>query len=118
MKNQINTDTKFILQEFYFPYDEINDESDFDNPVYLKPIIYFNDLTEYHNIVKKDFSKSENYLQLTEYYHDTESIDQNEYYNAVNHCMDDSTDGLSNVDLEKLNNTLDSILGDGYKNSL
>ena len=32
--------------------------------------------------------------------------------------MDDSTDGLSNVDLEKLNNTLDSILGDGYKNSL
>ena len=107
--NEINTDTRFTLQEFYNPYDEKNDESDFDNPVYLEPIIYFNDLTEYHDIVKKHFSKSKYYLELTEWYHRPELIHETDYFHDCKYTLSDSQDSLENVDLEKLNNTLESL---------
>ena len=113
--NEINTgttepaDTRFVLQEFYYPYDKINDESDFDDPVYLEPIIYFNDLTQYHDIVKKHFSKSQNFLELTEYYHVPDLIDETNYFNECKFILEDSQGCLKNVDLEKLNNTIESL---------
>lgn len=117
MKKQINTDTRFQLQQIDFKTDEWG--TDYDNPIYLEPTIYFNNLIEYHDIVKKYFNESKHFLELTEYFHNSELIHESEYFNDINHCMMDSMSELKNEDLEKLNNTLDSIKGDGgYQNSL
>tara|TARA_R110002012_G_scaffold26744_3_gene86521 strand:- start:2916 stop:3236 length:321 start_codon:yes stop_codon:yes gene_type:complete len=100
LEKQLEKDARFELQQISV--------DEWGGIKYFEPIIYFDDLTEYNNIVKKHFSKTDKYLQLTEYFNNPD-LPSSEYFNDINYFCDDSFNLLSGENLEKLKNTLKSI---------